>query len=75
VRWGASACCVEFWVQELRLSHEEVPPPLFLHLRILKGLQERFLELRILKDLHVDNFCQNRAKRGICPELRILKEL
>jgi hypothetical protein len=54
---------------------EGVPPPLFLHLRILKDLQTRFLELRILKDLRADNFGQDQAKRGICPELRILKDL
>jgi hypothetical protein len=46
-----------------------------LHLRILKDLQTRFLELRILKDLRADNFGQDQAKRGICPELRILKDL
>jgi hypothetical protein len=46
-----------------------------LHLRILKRLQERFAELRFLKDLRTDNLGQNRAKRGICPELRILKDL
>jgi hypothetical protein len=51
------------------------PPPIFLHLRILKGLQRRFLDLRILKELQTDNFGQNLAKRGICPELRIPKDL
>jgi hypothetical protein len=50
-------------------------PPLFLHLRIPKDLQERFADLRILKDLRADDFGQNLAKRGICPELRILKDL
>jgi hypothetical protein len=33
------------------------------------------LELRILKELRTDNFGQNPVKRGICPELRILKDL
>jgi hypothetical protein len=46
-----------------------------LHLRILKELQAHFADLRILKGLHTDNFGQNLAKRGICPELRILKDL
>jgi hypothetical protein len=50
-------------------------PPLFLEVRILKGLQTHFSELRILKGLRTDNFGQNLAKRGICPELRILKDL
>jgi hypothetical protein len=46
-----------------------------LHVRILKRLQAGFVELRILKELQADNFGQNRAKRGTCLELRILKEL
>ena len=33
------------------------------------------MQLRILKDLRTDNFGQNRAKHGVCLELRILKEL
>jgi len=31
------------------------------------------VELRILKDLRADDFGQNRAKRGVCLEVRILK--
>jgi hypothetical protein len=41
-------------------------PHLFSEVRIVKGLQTEFVEVRILKDLRTDNFGQNKAKRGIC---------
>jgi len=57
------------------VNHNYAPPWVFAHVRILKGLQARNLEVCILKGLRADNFGQNRAKRGIGLEVRILREL
>lgn len=33
---------------------------------MLKRLQTRFLQVRILEELRADHFGQNRAKHGVC---------
>jgi len=59
----------------LRWTNITPLPLVFSHVRNLKGLQARSLQLHILKELQADNFGQNRAKRGVCPQVRIPKDL
>jgi len=59
----------------LRRTNTTPLPLVFWHVRILKGLQTRSLQLHILKELQADNFGQNRAKRGVCLQVRIPKDL
>jgi hypothetical protein len=44
-------------------------------MRILKGLRGRYAQVRETKELLAHNFGQNPVKRGVCPEVRILKGL
>jgi hypothetical protein len=48
---------------------------MFLYMRILKSLQTQTVEVLILQGLRADDFGQNTVKRGVCLEVRILKEI